>query len=124
MQSCQQIFQSSHDTCSSFLCLDNIFLLHFVNFVLKLDAVHYPGFGNENVRYIHLLYNTGMDLFCRYQISGWCILCICRLLSFCSSLHFDFNKEMFNLVSNKLCKMFHLAFGTTSSLFSSKTHTA
>lgn len=70
------------------------------------------------------LYNTGMDLFCRYQISGWCILCICRLLSFCSSLHFDFNKEMFNLVSNKLCKMFHLAFGTTSSLFSSKTHTA
>lgn len=54
MQSCQQIFQSSRDTCSSFLCLDNIFLLHFVNFVLKLDAVHYPGFGNENVGYIHL----------------------------------------------------------------------
>lgn len=54
MQSCQQIFPSSHDTCSLFLCLDNIFLLHFVNFVLKLDAVHYPGFGNENVGYIHL----------------------------------------------------------------------
>lgn len=54
MLSCQQIFPSSHDTCSLFWCLDNIFLLHFVNFVLKLDAVHYPGFGNENVRYIHL----------------------------------------------------------------------
>lgn len=124
MQSCQQIFQSSHDTCSSFLCLDNIFLLHFVNFVLKLDAVHYPGFGNENVRYIHLSiqYRDGFIL----PIPNIWLVHIVYLSSSVLLFIFTlrFNKEMFNLVSNKLCKMFHLAFGTTRSLFSSKTHTA
>lgn len=45
-------------------------------------------------------------------------------LSFFCPLHFEFHNEMFSSVSNKLFKIIHLAFATTGSLFSSKTHSA
>lgn len=79
--------------------------------------------------YMHEISSSYLD--CLQYRDGFILLVpniwlvhIIYCLSFFCPLHFEFHNEMFSSVSNKLFKMVHLAFATTGSLFSSKTHSA
>lgn len=73
-----------------------------------------------NIKFIFGLFKDGFILL----VPNIWLVHIIYCLSFLCPLHFELHNEMFSSVSNKLFKMVHLAFATTGSLFSSKTHSA
>lgn len=73
-----------------------------------------------NIKFIFGLFKDGFILL----VPNIWLVHIIYCLSFFCPLHFEFHNEMFSSVSNKLFKMVHLAFATTGSLFSWKTHSA
>lgn len=73
-----------------------------------------------NIKFIFGLFKDGFILL----VPNIWLVHIIYCLSFLCPLHFELHNGMFSSVSNKLFKMVHLAFATTGSLFSSKTHSA
>lgn len=73
-----------------------------------------------NIKFIFGLFKDGFILL----VPNIWLVHIIYCLSFLCPLHFELHNGMFSSVSNKLFKIIHLAFATTGSLFSSKTHSA
>lgn len=82
--------------------------------------------------YIHVHAWNIKFIFGLFTIEGWIYSAGTKYLAGAYNILFVFllsftlwiHNEMFSSVSNKLFKMVHLAFATTGSLFSSKTHSA